>query len=135
MDQTVNTAWYWKKCGTGVLVFFGTELMLLMLAALLLRNGIVGEGKMNALVLAAAALASFAGCAAAGRKSSRRRTLIPICAAASWLIAQVVGTVFCDGSAAAQSLRLGAAVAVGMLGALMLRSGKKKRRSTKRARR
>lgn len=129
---TVNTAWYAKKCALGALVFFIVAVALLALSALLLRSGAVGEERSMAPVLLSAAVASFAGCTVAGRKSGRRQTLILSCAAASWLTVQIIAALFFEDLLPMRSLELAAAMAVGMLAALGVRGKKKKRRRTRR---
>lgn len=126
MEKTPGMGWYIKKCLLGVLAALGTELGLLALAALLTRDGVIGEGETPALL--ASALGAFAGCLTAGRKTSRRVELTLFCAAAFWLLAQLLGAAFWGMLSPERALRLALAVLGGALGALAAGGGKRRRK-------
>lgn len=129
MEKTVGKGWYAKKCALGTLTALAVELALLALAALLIERGAVGERQLAPSALVAAALGSFAGCLVARARTSRRRELTLACAVSFWTLSQVIGLLFCNAPDVAQSLRLAAAIALGALGTLALRSRGRKRRA------
>ena len=136
MEQTVSTAWYVKKCALGALVCCVAEFALLALMAALMLGGVIGEEKIGAAALVSAAVAAFAGCSVGSRKTSKRAAMTLACAAASWLVVQVLGFAIGGGLEPKRSLLTAAAMLAGAAASLMLRGrGKKKRKKTARARR
>lgn len=135
MNQTVNAGWYVKKCALGALIGLTIELLLLAVIAALMLQGAIGDGAAGAAVLFAATLGTFAGCAFAGTRTSRKTEIILLCAALCWVLAQVIGFLSCDTLEPSRSLMLAAAMAAGAAGALLLRGGKKKRKTRSAARR
>ena len=136
MDQTVSTAWYVKKCALGVLVCCVAEFALLALSASLVLGGAIGEENIGAAALASAALAAFAGCCVGSGRTSKRTAMTLVCAAASWLVVQLLGFVIGGGLEPKRSLAAAGAMLAGAAASLLLRGGgKKKRKKTVRARR
>lgn len=131
MNQTVSTRWYVKKCALGALIGLAVTLALLAAASALILSGALGEERVNAAALAATALGAFAGCTAAGTKTNRRAEMIAFCAAAFWLVMQLLGFLCFDVLLPARSLWSAAAVLSGAVLALALRgrkAGKRKGR-------
>ena len=125
MERTVPTAWYVKKCALGALVCCLSELMLLAIAAALMLNGTIGEERVGAAGLAAAALAAFSGCMVGGGRTSRRTAMVLACAASGWLLAQVIGFVIGGALVPERSLAAAGAMLVGA-GAALVTGGRKK---------
>ena len=139
MEKTVPTVWYVKKCALGALVCCLSELALLAVAAALMLNGMIGEERVCAAGLIAAALAAFSGCMVGGGRTSRRTVMVLACAASGWLLVQVIGFAIGGALVPERSLAAAGAMLAGA-GAALTAGGQKKRKKrngakTRRARR
>lgn len=124
-----------KKTALGAAAALAVYVALLACISALMVRGSVEGSQLTVFVWAFACLASFVGCKLGSAGEGESVVSAALCAAAFWLLVQLLGFLACDALEPSRSAALLLPVFAGAALSCLLKRGKKKRRSEKGKRR